>query len=398
VGATKLGQQYLLTKAMIQATTSLNLLMYLLLKSEQQSANSGNAADPALIQNHPVMLHLQKLHSLARKLEEGVERNVDSLPEQLETIVKASELLNAPENAFSEEDSVPEESDDSGVEIEEEGDDVDDSEPSKSIAAMFRDDAVGLESSDSDDDDSSVDEETNRRTALTEARFGLRPIELLSVDQQKQRKKFISSDAGDVELDDVMQLKRAGQSLATTLNSIEQRTAAQRQRQKRPTQQLAEHLDETNDDELRRGLDMMEAELGKVSDDDQEEMDENAIDPELDDEYDNTDDFYNKVSKKSKAAKEEKKRRYIVAPKFPRVEEEIVGERAVGKQIMKNRGLVAHKAKINRNPRVKKREQYRKALRNRKGAVRDVRTGEGHHYEGEQTGIKTSVTRSRKLA
>ena len=29
---------------------------------------------------------------------------------------------------------------------------------------------------------------------------------------------------------------------------------------------------------------------------------------------------------------------------------------------MKNRGLVAHKNRLNRNPRVKKREQYRKAL------------------------------------
>jgi Sas10 C-terminal domain len=43
---------------------------------------------------------------------------------------------------------------------------------------------------------------------------------------------------------------------------------------------------------------------------------------------------------------------------------------------MKNRGLVAHKSKLNRNPRVKKREQYRKALVRRKGHVREVRMEE----------------------
>ena len=64
---------------------------------------------------------------------------------------------------------------------------------------------------------------------------------------------------------------------------------------------------------------------------------------------------------------------------------------------MKNRGLVAHKAKINRNPRVKKREQYRKALIRRKGAVREIRTDEGHVYGGEATGIKSGISRSRKL-
>lgn len=74
------------------------------------------------------------------------------------------------------------------------------------------------------------------------------------------------------------------------------------------------------------------------------------------------------------------------------------GERAIGRTIMKNRGLVPHKAKINRNPRVKKREQYRKAMIRRKGAVREVRVDEGHVYGGEATGIKSGLSRSRKLS
>jgi len=52
---------------------------------------------------------------------------------------------------------------------------------------------------------------------------------------------------------------------------------------------------------------------------------------------------------------------------------------------------------MNRNPRVKKREQYRKALIRRRGAVREVRTGEADNYGGELTGIKTGVSHSRKL-
>jgi len=47
-------------------------------------------------------------------------------------------------------------------------------------------------------------------------------------------------------------------------------------------------------------------------------------------------------------------------------------KRAASYQIVKNRGLVAHKSKINRNPRVKKKEQFRKATIARKGQVSAV--------------------------
>ncbi len=46
------------------------------------------------------------------------------------------------------------------------------------------------------------------------------------------------------------------------------------------------------------------------------------------------------------------------------------GERAISKTIMKVR---------------------------RKGQVREVRTDEGHKYGGEETGIKSGLSRSRKL-
>lgn len=72
-------------------------------------------------------------------------------------------------------------------------------------------------------------------------------------------------------------------------------------------------------------------------------------------------------------------------------------KRGASYQIMKNKGLTAHKSKLNRNPRVKKRMQYRKAVIRRKGQVRDVRVGEAGKYGGETTGIKSNLSRSRKI-
>ncbi|KAF1780195.1 Sas10 C-terminal domain [Phytophthora cactorum] len=75
----------------------------------------------------------------------------------------------------------------------------------------------------------------------------------------------------------------------------------------------------------------------------------------------------------------------------------LAGKRGASYQIMKNKGLKAHKSKLNRNPRVKKRMQYRKAVIRRKGQVRDVRVGEAGKYGGETTGIKSNLSRSRKI-
>ena len=72
-------------------------------------------------------------------------------------------------------------------------------------------------------------------------------------------------------------------------------------------------------------------------------------------------------------------------------------KRGVTWEMMKNQGLKASKRKIDRNPRVKKRVQYEKALVRRKGQVRELRTNEGDQYGGEATGITDRVSRSRKL-
>ncbi|XP_025945954.1 something about silencing protein 10 [Apteryx rowi] len=85
------------------------------------------------------------------------------------------------------------------------------------------------------------------------------------------------------------------------------------------------------------------------------------------------------------------------------LEEELVQEeedpnkkRGVTYQMIKNKGLTPRRKKIDRNPRVKHREKFRRAKIRRKGQVREVRR-ELHRYAGELSGIRAGVKKSRKL-
>lgn len=71
-------------------------------------------------------------------------------------------------------------------------------------------------------------------------------------------------------------------------------------------------------------------------------------------------------------------------------------KRAITYQIAKNRGLTPRRKKIDRNPRVKHREKFRKAKIRRRGQVREVRREE-QRYSGEISGIRAGVKKSIKL-
>ncbi|CAL1681468.1 unnamed protein product [Lasius platythorax] len=71
-------------------------------------------------------------------------------------------------------------------------------------------------------------------------------------------------------------------------------------------------------------------------------------------------------------------------------------KRAITYQMAKNRGLTPYRKKELRNPRVKHRNKYRKAIIRRKGAIREVRK-ELTRYEGEISGIKAGVKKGIKL-
>jgi len=55
-----------------------------------------------------------------------------------------------------------------------------------------------------------------------------------------------------------------------------------------------------------------------------------------------------------------------------------------------------HRSK-GRNPRVKKKLKFAKALIRRKGQVREVRASEAEGYAGEATGIRARLGRSRRI-
>ena len=90
---------------------------------------------------------------------------------------------------------------------------------------------------------------------------------------------------------------------------------------------------------------------------------------------------------------------YRPAPRFGGVEQFVdEGEkRGISYEMLKNKGLAPHRKKINRNPRVKKKIAYQKALVARKGQVREVITGMGDNYGGEATGIKSNISKSRRI-
>ncbi|KAJ3603107.1 hypothetical protein NHX12_030851 [Muraenolepis orangiensis] len=72
-------------------------------------------------------------------------------------------------------------------------------------------------------------------------------------------------------------------------------------------------------------------------------------------------------------------------------------KRGITYEMSKNKGLTPKRKKINRNPRVKHREKFRRAKIKRKGQVREVRREETR-YSGEHSGIRSGLKKSVKLA
>jgi len=403
VGATPAGLQYLITKSMLQASKALNLSLYLLLKSDQASKKNdvNNIASSLMdddednaddIRNHPVMERLNQLSQLTDKLHEGVESKIPGLDDQMTSLVKAATLMAGGDLSSS--DSEDESED------EDAGSDASQNEEEKNSSSLIDQPVENEEdsSSESDDDDDKESQEAIQRRIMTEARFALRHQDTAPDHQDtssKKRKRRLAPPSSDFdygdEAEDNDRVISASRNLSSRMNSIVQKSNTSNGKKNKN-----DEIEEEEDCErLQRGLSMMEEQFGKGSDDDEEDDLEDDDDEGLG--SDEEDDFYKLIKSKSKAKKEAKKAMYEVKPKYPRLEGEVEGERAIGRTIMKNRGLVAHKAKINRNPRVKKREQYRKALIRRKGAVREMRTDEGHVYAGEATGVKSGISRSRKF-
>jgi len=101
----------------------------------------------------------------------------------------------------------------------------------------------------------------------------------------------------------------------------------------------------------------------------------------------------------SKKQQKEQKRLEERIKNLPEPEKEVEGKRKATKHILNNRGLVRSRKKTAGNARVTNRNKYEKAIKRRKGQVLDVREGaaDGATYEGEATGVRTTLKKSKTL-
>ena len=424
---------------MLQTSTALNVCQYLLLKAEQVSSKSkqdskddedDDIMDESYdVKNHPVINRLNQFNDLAEKLNDRVEKKIPTLDTQIQNLVKAAALMQKGQvKDFSDQEDSETASSDPAMDSSDDESAIDEADVQELMKKSKKSKQPPL-SEDDNDSSSEEDEEAISRHVMNEARFSYRPNEDSERNKSSRRRRRVpvTSDLGDIEEDDEA-TKAAGRSLEVKLNTISQKSGSRNKK----AAAAPEDQDDADDEKIRRALEMMEDEYGAGSDEESGGNDDDDI--EMDDDL-NDNEFYNKIKQKSQAKKEFKKKLYAVAPKYPSFEGEVegkffqstncnhfimklvfkvgvihhvflnefldyfpcIGERSIGRNIMRNRGLVAHKNKLNRNPRVKKREQYRKALIRRKGAIRDVRTDEAHKYGGEETGIKSGLSRSRKL-
>nr|XP_057911598.1 something about silencing protein 10 isoform X2 [Doryrhamphus excisus] len=108
--------------------------------------------------------------------------------------------------------------------------------------------------------------------------------------------------------------------------------------------------------------------------------------------------FYKQVEERMMLKIKRKKNRAKEVEEQVDEEEEMDPEakRSITYQMAKNKGLTPKRRKIDRNPRVKHREKFRRAKIRRKGQVRDVRREETR-YSGELSGIRAGVKKSIKL-
>jgi U3 small nucleolar RNA-associated protein 3 len=72
------------------------------------------------------------------------------------------------------------------------------------------------------------------------------------------------------------------------------------------------------------------------------------------------------------------------------------GRRKINKEIEKNRGLTRYRPRDRKNPRVRQRLRYEKAVSKRRSQVQEYQ-GKEHNYAGTATGIKANLVRSRRL-
>ena len=333
-------------------STALNLCTYLLFKcdaiqKENKSIPNNDTSELLSIndqhvindmKNHPIISHLDKLSTLADQIQTKIEKPL-GLTEQLQSLVQAIQLMNQEKDDIGNDNDVSKDVSDQQTQLSNDDDadiDDDDMDPSDS---MEQEDTIKMETNlsntlSSSDDDSH--EETSETHLLNDARFGIRPQDMQSsskFNKQQRRRAAPPSTSLDYGDDDDMvddeTRRNASKALATTMNTI-----AQKSKTLNKTKSSADGVDDImereigtgvgrgdyiDEDEINRGLKMMDDELGpEASDDD--------YDNELEDDMaDEGDALYELMKKKSQTKKQKRKEMYAVAPKYPRLDTEVEG-------------------------------------------------------------------------
>jgi len=146
------------------------------------------------------------------------------------------------------------------------------------------------------------------------------------------------------------------------------------------------------------------AEGKKVGVPSKKDMDSGETVPEIEEDSDSELDeeaalrFYKGVEERSKLKRKtnDPEAEWLQEDKDEEQELDPDAKRGITYQMAKNKGLTPKRKKIDRNPRVKHREKFRRAKIRRKGQVREVRREETR-YSGELSGIRAGVKKSVKL-
>lgn len=108
--------------------------------------------------------------------------------------------------------------------------------------------------------------------------------------------------------------------------------------------------------------------------------------------------YYRSIEEKTnekKARLKEEKERLENYYEYREIEE-VEGKRKITREILKNIGLRRKRKREDRNPRVKNRKKYLKALKRRKGQVTPMRD-QSKPYSGEETGINKHTVKTIRL-
>jgi len=160
----------------------------------------------------------------------------------------------------------------------------------------------------------------------------------------------------------------------------------------------ADIFDDTDDLDLNDGLDLNSNLRSNKRPRGENEFDNDYVDDFNDEDLQYYEDV-NNATKEKKRVKEENFKKI----KQELLEESMIDEndlapgekRHINKTIEKNRGLTPHRKREKKNPRVKHRKNYEKAMIKLKSFRRvAVNKGEVGPYAGETTGIKTKLSRS----